>query len=49
VLFEVRAKSGAAKGEHKLELSYRVSNLLIGPDQPLVARLPLSVSFASGD
>ena len=48
VLFEVSAKSGAPEGEQKLELTYLVTNLLVGPNQPLVARLPLTVNFVPG-
>lgn len=48
VLFEVSAKSGAPEGEKKLEPAYAVTNLLVGPDQPLVVRLPLVVNFVPG-
>ncbi len=48
VLFEVSATSGAPGGERKFESAYAVTNLLVGPDQPLVVRLPLIVNFVSG-
>ena len=48
VLFEVSATAGAPEGERKFESAYAVTNLLIGPDQPLVVRLPLVVNFAAG-
>lgn len=47
VLFEISAKSGAPKGEKKTELTYVVTNLLVGPNQPLVVRLPLVVNFVA--
>lgn len=46
VLFEVSGKSGAPEGEKKLEPAYTVTNLLVGPNQPLVVRLPLTVNFS---
>ena len=48
VLFEVSATSGAPGGERKFASAYAVTNLLVGPDQPLVVRLPLIVNFVSG-
>jgi len=45
VLFEVSGKSGAPEGEKKLEAAYTVTNLLVGPNLPLVVRLPLTVKF----
>jgi hypothetical protein len=48
VLFEVAGKAGAPEGEKKLEATYLVTNLLVGPNQPLVVRLPLTVNFVPG-
>lgn len=48
VLFEVAGKAGASEGEKKLEPTYLVTNLLVGPNQPLVVRLPLTVDFVPG-
>lgn len=45
VLFSVQGKSTTAAGEKEMSLSYRVTNLWVGPDQPLVTTLPLTVSF----
>lgn len=47
VLFEISAKTGAPKGEKKLEASYAVTNLLTGPNEPLVVKLPLVVNFGA--
>lgn len=48
VLFEVKAKAGALNGTKPLTATYRVKNLLIGPDEPLTVTLPLEVTFAFG-
>lgn len=45
VLLEVVGKSTTEKGRKKLGLPYRVTNLLIGPDQPLPVTIDLEVSF----
>ena len=45
VLFEVRAKAGAPDGAKQLTATYRVNNLLVGPDQPLEVKLPFDVTF----
>ena len=47
VLFELKAKAGA-KGTKSITVSYRVKNLLIGPDEPLTVTLPIEVTFTSG-
>lgn len=47
VLFEIRAKSALTDGTKPLELTYRVKNLLIGPEQPLEVSFPLNVTFTS--
>ncbi len=48
VLFEVSAKADAPAGAKQLEPAYRVTNLLTGPDQPLIVKLPLEANFTSG-
>lgn len=48
VLFEVKAKATAANGTKQINATYRVTNLLIGPDEPLTATLPFEVNFALG-
>jgi len=45
VLLEVRGKSAASSGAQKLGLSYRVTNLLVGPNLPLRVELPLDINF----
>lgn len=47
VLFEVKAKPDAT-GVKQLAPTYRVKNLLTGPDEPLKVTLPLAVTFDSG-
>ena len=46
VLFEVKAKANAANGTKQFTATYRVTNLLIGPDEPLTVTLAFEVSFA---
>ena len=48
VLFEVKAKANAATGTKQIAATYRVKNLLVGPDEPLTVTLPLEVTFAVG-
>lgn len=48
VLFEVKAKANAANGTKQIAATYRVKNLLVGPDEPLTVTLPLEVTFAVG-
>lgn len=45
VLFSVQSKSKTADGTRPVKPSYRVTNLLVGPDQPLEVSLPLQVTF----
>lgn len=45
VLFELRGKSTTADETRKLKLSYRVRNLLVGPDEPLNVEFPVTVTF----
>jgi 3',5'-nucleoside bisphosphate phosphatase len=45
VLFELRGKSTTADETKRFTLNYRVKNLLVGPDQPLVVGLPVEVKF----
>lgn len=46
VLFEVKAKANAANGTKQIAATYRVKNLLVGPDEPLQVTLPFEVNFA---
>lgn len=48
VLVEVSGQPGVTVGEKKLEATYLVTNLLVGPSQPLVVRFPLTVDFRAG-
>lgn len=48
VLFEVKAKANAANGTKQIAATYRVKNLLVGPDEPLTVTLPLEVTLAIG-
>jgi len=45
VLMELKAAAGGLKNE-AATLKYKVTNLLVGPDEPLVVTLPLQVRFA---
>lgn len=45
VLFNVQGKSVTTDGAKELKPSYRVTNLLVGPDQPLEVTFPLAVKF----
>jgi len=45
VLLEVRGKGSDAVGKRALELPYRVTNVLVGPEEPLSAVLTLDVLF----
>jgi hypothetical protein len=47
VLLEIKGRKGQSAGEQILSLPYRVTNLLVGPDEPLQTRLPLKVHFKS--
>ena len=46
VLFEVKAKASAANGTKQITATYRVTNLLIGPDEPLTVTLPFETIIA---
>lgn len=48
VLFEVKARAGATNGAKTVAAPYRVTNLLVGPDEPLAVTLPFEVTFAFG-
>jgi predicted metal-dependent phosphoesterase TrpH len=48
VLFEVKAKANAANGPKQIAATYRVKNLLVGPDEPLQMTLPFTANFAFG-
>jgi len=45
VLFDVQGKSASAKGRKTLDLRYRVANLLVAPEKPLVVPIRLDISF----
>lgn len=45
VLFRVQGRGTATAGTPALVLRYRVTNLLVGPDQPLEATLPVTVTL----
>lgn len=47
VLFEVKAKANAANGTKQIAATYRVTNLLIGPGEPLTVTLPFEVSLGT--
>ena len=47
VLFEIKSPSGKTLKATSVEATYRVKNLLIGPDEPLLVKLPLEVSVVS--
>jgi predicted metal-dependent phosphoesterase TrpH len=49
VLLELKGKADAATGRHPLVLEYRVTNLLVGPDEPLSARFPIEVTVVRGN
>ncbi len=48
VLFEVKAKANAANGTKQIAATYRVKNLLVGPDEPLKVTLPIEATLAIG-
>jgi hypothetical protein len=48
VLFDVKAKTNAANGTKQIAATYRVKNLLVGPDEPIKVTLPIEVTFALG-
>jgi len=45
VLFELRGKSTSTDETKRVVVNYRVKNLLVGPDGPLVVGLPFEVIF----
>ena len=45
VLLAVTAKSNIQPGQRRVGLPFRVTNLLVGPDQPLTATIDLEVTF----
>ena len=45
VILSVQGKSTTEKGGRKISLPYKVTNLLVGPDQPLLANLDLDITF----
>lgn len=45
-LMEVRRRSDTATGTHKLNVPYKVTNLLIGPEEPMPVNLTFEVTFA---
>jgi len=45
VLFDVRGKGTAIPGKKTLELPYKVTNLLVGPNEPLPISIVLDVTF----
>lgn len=45
VLFEVRGKSSTVDEARRVSVNYRVKNLLVGPDEPLVVGLAFEVTF----
>jgi hypothetical protein len=46
VLIELRGKTAELQGARRLELPYKATNLLIGPDQPLPVKLELEINFS---
>lgn len=46
VLFSLKAKGAGATGSKQIKPTYRVKNLLVGPDEPLVVTLPFEATFA---
>jgi len=44
-LLEVRRRAETAEGTHSLEIPYKVTNLLIGPDVPMPVNLTFEVTF----
>jgi predicted metal-dependent phosphoesterase TrpH len=48
VLFEVKTKANAVNGPKQIAATYRVKNLLVGPDEPLQVTLPFTANFAFG-
>lgn len=49
VLIEVKARAATARGPQQVEPEYRVTNLLVGPDEPLVARFKLQINVVRGN
>jgi hypothetical protein len=47
VLFEVKAKANAANGTKQIAATYRVKNLLVGPDEPLTVTLPFEADITA--
>lgn len=47
VLFEIKSKNDKATSAHRVEATYRVKNLLTGPNESLVVKLPLDVTIVS--
>ena len=45
VILSVQGKSTTQKGGRKIGLPYKVSNLLVGPEQPLPVMLDLDITF----
>ncbi|MCX8157697.1 MAG: Sb-PDE family phosphodiesterase [Verrucomicrobiae bacterium] len=45
VLLEMRASTNIVKGTHRLKLPYQVSNVLVGPAQPLQDALTVEIKF----
>lgn len=45
VVLTVTGKSATEKGKKKISLPYKVSNLLIGPDQPMPVTIDLDATF----
>jgi hypothetical protein len=45
VLLEMRASTNVVKGTHRLKLPYQVSNVLVGPAQPLQEALTVEIKF----
>ncbi len=45
VLMAVTARTGIQSGQKKVSLPFRVTNLLVGPDEPLSATIDLEVNF----
>ena len=46
VLFSLKAKDAGATGTKQIKPTYRVKNLLVGPNEPLVVTLPFEATFA---
>jgi hypothetical protein len=49
VLLQVEGKDAPLEGIQSIDLPYHVKNLLVGPNQPLEATIPIRVNFVRSD